>query len=237
MHSAGQAGLKGVPRCTRDADDARASTSGLPPDEPLHTAGNPPRHLSSENSTSSVTRASKARPSSARCAAIRTSSWCIGCIRSCRLRTPTCTASSGTSGSMPRALAGDVTAALDKLPRGATSISDFSPHLEEAVERGWALRLAALRRLARPHRAPHRSASCKTPGLEERARRHFAEFAKIKAEDLSDDFAKIVGGFAGRCADGAATAAGAARARRGERRHRSGADGQAGGAEPNSPST
>src|SRR5258708_8383139 len=34
-------------------------------------------------------------------------------------------------------LAADVIAALDKLPRGATSISDFSPHLEEAVERGW----------------------------------------------------------------------------------------------------
>ena len=34
-------------------------------------------------------------------------------------------------------LAADLMAALDKLPRGATSISDFSPHLEEAVERGW----------------------------------------------------------------------------------------------------
>ena len=34
-------------------------------------------------------------------------------------------------------LATDLTAALDKLPRGATAISDFSPHLEEAVERGW----------------------------------------------------------------------------------------------------
>lgn len=34
-------------------------------------------------------------------------------------------------------LASDMTAALDALPRGATSISDFSPHLEEAAERGW----------------------------------------------------------------------------------------------------
>jgi len=34
-------------------------------------------------------------------------------------------------------VAGDIIAALDKLPRGATSISDFSPHLEDAVERGW----------------------------------------------------------------------------------------------------
>src|ERR1700755_3082848 len=34
-------------------------------------------------------------------------------------------------------LATDLMTALDKLPRGATSISNFSPHLEEAVERGW----------------------------------------------------------------------------------------------------
>ncbi len=32
-------------------------------------------------------------------------------------------------------LAADLTANLDKLPRGATSISDISPHLEQAVER------------------------------------------------------------------------------------------------------
>src|SRR5512145_176724 len=34
-------------------------------------------------------------------------------------------------------LAGDLTRALDSLPRGATSISDFSPHIDDAVERGW----------------------------------------------------------------------------------------------------
>jgi len=34
-------------------------------------------------------------------------------------------------------LAKDMTDALDRLPRGATSISDFSPHVESAVERGW----------------------------------------------------------------------------------------------------
>ena len=31
----------------------------------------------------------------------------------------------------------DLTAELDRLPRGATSISDLSSHVEEAVERGW----------------------------------------------------------------------------------------------------
>src|SRR6516162_7732877 len=34
-------------------------------------------------------------------------------------------------------LARDLLEALDRLPRGATSISDLSSHLEEAVERGW----------------------------------------------------------------------------------------------------
>src|SRR6187401_1882242 len=34
-------------------------------------------------------------------------------------------------------LARDVTDALDRLPRGATSISDLSPHIEDSVERAW----------------------------------------------------------------------------------------------------
>src|SRR5262245_5813816 len=35
------------------------------------------------------------------------------------------------------ALAADITRALDRLPRGATSITDLSAHVEDAVERGW----------------------------------------------------------------------------------------------------
>ena len=38
---------------------------------------------------------------------------------------------------MPRVLAKDLTESLDRLPRGATSISDLSTHIENAVERGW----------------------------------------------------------------------------------------------------
>src|ERR1700709_22093 len=37
----------------------------------------------------------------------------------------------------PSRLAADITGALDKLPRGATSISDFAPQIEEAIERAW----------------------------------------------------------------------------------------------------
>ena len=37
----------------------------------------------------------------------------------------------------PAKLAQDLTDALERLPRGATSISDLSEHIENAVERGW----------------------------------------------------------------------------------------------------
>lgn len=37
----------------------------------------------------------------------------------------------------PSRLAKDITEALDRLPRGSTSITDLSSHVEEAVERGW----------------------------------------------------------------------------------------------------
>src|SRR5262249_50895705 len=37
----------------------------------------------------------------------------------------------------PSRVARDLTESLDKLPRGSTSISDLSSHIEEAVERGW----------------------------------------------------------------------------------------------------
>jgi len=37
----------------------------------------------------------------------------------------------------PSRLAADLIAALDKLPRGATSISDISPDIMNAIERAW----------------------------------------------------------------------------------------------------
>ena len=57
--------------------------------------------------------------------------------RCCKFQTPICIALSRTLAWSRSRIAADVTASLDKLPRGATAISDFSPHLEEAVERGW----------------------------------------------------------------------------------------------------
>ena len=37
----------------------------------------------------------------------------------------------------PARVAKEMTEALDQLPRGSTSISDLSSHIEDAVERGW----------------------------------------------------------------------------------------------------
>jgi len=90
-------------------------------------------------------------------------------------------------------LATDMTAALDNLPRGATSISDFSPHLEESVERAWVF--STLLFGAHQVRTGHMViALLKTPGLKAVMPGISSEFNKIKVEDLSDKFASIVEG-------------------------------------------
>lgn len=90
-------------------------------------------------------------------------------------------------------LASDMTASLDSLPRGATSISDFSPHLEEAVERAWVYSslLFGESRVRTGHMV---IALLKAAGLKAALPSISSEFNKIKVEDLSDNFASIVGG-------------------------------------------
>src|SRR6202045_3640526 len=90
-------------------------------------------------------------------------------------------------------LATDLTAALDKLPRGATSISDFSPHLEEAVERGWVFGslLFGENRVRTGHVVV---ALLKTPSLRNVFLSLSREFSNIKLETLTDNFAKVIGG-------------------------------------------
>src|SRR6516165_4610769 len=92
-------------------------------------------------------------------------------------------------------LATDVTAALDKLPRGATAISDFSPHLEEAVERGWVY-ASLLFNDSQVRTGYLVIGILKTPNL-----RHFfvgtsPQFGKINFEELSDNSTNLVGGSA-----------------------------------------
>ncbi|UCE47510.1 MAG: type VI secretion system ATPase TssH, partial [Phycisphaerales bacterium] len=93
----------------------------------------------------------------------------------------------------PSRLAADLTAELDRLPRGSTSISDLSSHLEDSVERGWVY--GSLLFGESQIRTGHLIVGIlKTSGLKNVLLRISNEFSKIKLEGLTDDFAKIVSG-------------------------------------------
>ena len=93
----------------------------------------------------------------------------------------------------PSRLAADMTAELDRLPRGSTSISDLSSHLEDSVERGWVY--GSLLFGESQIRTGHLIIGLlKTSGLKNVLLRISNEFGKIKPEELTDNFAKIVGG-------------------------------------------
>jgi len=93
----------------------------------------------------------------------------------------------------PSRLAADMTAELDRLPRGSTSISDLSSHLEESVERGWVF--GSLLFGESQIRTGHLIVGIlKTSGLKNVLLRISKEFDKIKLEQLTDNYAKIVAG-------------------------------------------
>ncbi len=113
----------------------------------------------------------------------------------------------------PGKVARDVTEALDRLPRGATSITDLSPHIDDAVERAWVW--ATLKYGDVQVRTGHVVlAMLKTSTLRNVLLSVSREFEKVKSEQLADDFAKIVkgspeeglqakdGGLAGQAAPG-----------------------------------
>src|SRR4051794_22760612 len=90
-------------------------------------------------------------------------------------------------------LAKDITEALDRLPRGATSISDFSTHIETAVERGWVYATLMFGE-ARVRTGHLTVAMVKTPSLRNALIAISRHFEAIKADTLTDDFARIVKG-------------------------------------------
>ncbi|SHN13287.1 type VI secretion system ATPase TssH [Roseibium suaedae] len=93
----------------------------------------------------------------------------------------------------PARLASQLVAYLDGLPRGASSISDLSSHLEEAVERGWVY--GSLMLGANQVRTGHLILGIvKTSSLRNQLEAMSAEFKKIKAEDLSARFNEILKG-------------------------------------------
>src|ERR1700675_1575841 len=84
-------------------------------------------------------------------------------------------------------VARDVTEALDRLPRGATSISDLSPHIEDAVERAWVW--ATLKYGDLQERTGHVVlAMLKTATLRNVLLSVTREFEKLKPEQLAGDF-------------------------------------------------
>src|SRR5438477_1745643 len=95
----------------------------------------------------------------------------------------------------PSRLAKDLTDALDRLPRGATSISDLSSHVENAVERGWVY--ATLMFGDAQVRTGYLVVGIlKTPSLRNAFIGMSRQFEGIKLDTLTDDFARIVSGSA-----------------------------------------
>jgi type VI secretion system protein VasG len=90
-------------------------------------------------------------------------------------------------------LARDLTTSLDRLPRGATAISDLSPHFVDAVERAWVW--ATLKYGAGRIRTGHiLLALLKTPGLRSVTIGISREFERIKVDQLTDELEQIVAG-------------------------------------------
>ena len=93
----------------------------------------------------------------------------------------------------PSRLAADITDSLDRLPRGSSTISDLSVHVEEAVERGWIFATLMF------GEAQVRTGYLMLGIVDARGLRNVLssiskEFDKIKPERLKDQFAEIVSG-------------------------------------------
>jgi type VI secretion system protein VasG len=93
----------------------------------------------------------------------------------------------------PSRLAKDITDALDRLPRGATSISDLSTHVESAVERGWVYSTLMFgdSRVRTGHLIV---GMVKTPSLRNALLGISKHFDAVKGDALTEQFAKIVAG-------------------------------------------
>ena len=108
----------------------------------------------------------------------------------------------------PGRLAKNLTEALDRLPRGATSISDLSSQLEEIVERGWVY--GSLMFGDGQIRTGHLLiGALKTPVLRNALLAMSPEFKKIGADRLTEEFAAIVNGSPEAALGGAGLGAGA----------------------------
>src|SRR5215475_8543404 len=111
----------------------------------------------------------------------------------------------------PSRVAADLIAALDKLPRGATAISDFSPDITNVVERAWVY--GSLMFGEFQVRTGHIIVGFLNSELKHKFLAISREFNKFKLEELTDNFAKITAGSPEeglRASDGSGMSAGAA---------------------------
>ncbi|MEW2914730.1 type VI secretion system ATPase TssH [Leisingera sp. JC11] len=90
-------------------------------------------------------------------------------------------------------IAAELTRALDMLPRGASTISDLSDHLMDAMERGWVW--GSLLYSSAQVRSGHLLLGMlKTPALRNILSNMSPELAKIGADDLADNFHEATDG-------------------------------------------
>ncbi len=90
-------------------------------------------------------------------------------------------------------LAADIMATLDRLPRGASSISDLSEHVENAVERGWVY--GSLMYRESQVRTGHLIVGAlKTPSLRNALFAISRGFEHIRGDTLTGGFTKILSG-------------------------------------------
>jgi len=89
-------------------------------------------------------------------------------------------------------LARDITAALDKLPRGSTSIYDFSDHIEDSVKNGW-LYGTLMFGQAQVRTGYLVIGMLQTKHLYNALIAISRQFDRIKLDDLSENFGQICG--------------------------------------------
>ncbi len=90
-------------------------------------------------------------------------------------------------------LSADLMASLDRLPRGASSVTDLSSWVENAVERGWVY--GSLLYGDGQVRTGHLVVGLlKTPSMRNALLSLSRQFERIPVEDLSENFAKILEG-------------------------------------------
>ena len=112
----------------------------------------------------------------------------------------------------PSRIAKDFTEALDRLPRGATSISDLSAHVDAAVREGWVY-ATLLFNDSQVRTGYLLVGMLKTPDLRNALLAISREFEKVKLDTLTDQFSAIVGGSLEsglRASDGSQVGGGAA---------------------------